>query len=90
MTKLEMVLGIIRSGNEFKEFGDAYDFSCVVSFEGDRAYIRAAVGNFNRQVYKEIEDLLIGMGIIVVEWDKLNNGKLRKTKEYERQSSKKL
>lgn len=70
MTHLEMVLGVIRSGNEFKEFGDNYDFTCVVTFEGDRAYIRAAVGNFNRQVYKEIESLLKSHGVNTVEWER--------------------
>jgi len=73
MTKLEIVIGVIRSGNEFKEHGDAYDFSCVVNFEGERAYIRAAVGNFNRQVYEEIKSLLIDFGVKNVEWDKMNN-----------------
>jgi len=74
-TKMEIVLGVIRSGPYFENHGDPYDFSCVVTFEGTRAYIRAAVGNYNRQVYKDIKELLNGMGIIDVEWDKLNNSK---------------
>ena len=74
-TKMEIVLGVIRSGPYFEEHGDPYDFSCVATFEGKRAHIRAEVGNDNRQVYKDIKELLTGMGIIDVEWDKLNNSK---------------
>jgi len=75
MVKLEVVLGIIRSGPEFKEHGDPYDFSCVITFEGKRAFIRAAVGNYNRQIYRDIKELLTGMGVIDVVWEKANIAK---------------
>lgn len=72
MVSFECVLGVIRSGPEFKTHGDPYDFSCVVTFQGNKAYIRAAVGNFNKKVYREIKELLESMNITEVEWDKLN------------------
>lgn len=75
MTKLETVIAVIRSGPEFKEYGDPYSFSCVVTFEGKRAHIRAAVGEYNRTVYREIKEILTDLGIVDVEWEKLNNSK---------------
>ena len=75
MVSLEVVIGIIRSGPEFKAHGDPYDFSCVITFEGKRAFIRAAVGNYNRQIYRDIKELLSGMGVIDVVWEKANISK---------------
>ena len=75
MTKMGIVLGVIRSGPYFKDYGDPYDFGCVVTFEGKRAYIRAAVGSYNRQIYRDIKEMLQEMGVVDVEWDKLNNSK---------------
>lgn len=83
MTKLETVIAIVRSGPDFKEYGDPYTFSCVITFESDRAHIRAAVGDFNRNTYREIKDILAEIGIKKVDWDKLNNSKrkIKKTLE---------
>ena len=60
---LEPVMAVLRAGESFSEFGDAYEFSASVVIRGHRAEIVGAAGRFNAKWRKEVLEALFAWGI---------------------------
>lgn len=76
---VEFITGIIRAGRSFKEFGDKYEFSATIVLKSDEAFIMGASGNFNKEIFTEIKNTLIKMGIKKAHWERVKKKKKRIT-----------
>lgn len=71
---LEYLVAVIRAGPEYKTHGDPYTFVASVLFKGDEAFILGAVGEYNRETYRQIKKLLVDIhGVKKLNWEKRNN-----------------
>ena len=74
---IEFTNAIIRTGPEFNDYGDPYDFICNVVFVEKTAYIVGAAGNFSQEKYKAIFELIKSMGYEKAVWQRRKNGKIK-------------
>jgi hypothetical protein len=71
---LEYLVAVIRAGPEYKSYGNEYTFVCTVLFKGDEAFILGAVGEYNRETYRQIKKALVDIhGCKKIHWEKKNN-----------------
>jgi hypothetical protein len=75
MTTLEPLIYLLRDGPDHHRHGDPYQFSASVVRIGDTAHIYAASGR--RPNLANIRDALLAAGFTVVEWERIDNGKVR-------------
>lgn len=78
--ELDWVVGTIRiGGDNFKgaQPGTRYDFVCSVIRKGDEAYLYAAHGTLNREVFTKIKHALRDIGVLRITYERLNTEKLR-------------
>lgn len=68
----EWIVGVIRAGPEFKDFGDPYEFSCTVLRRGDTCEIIGASGKLTMATYRALREMLEGHGIKVAVWDRVS------------------
>ena len=76
---VEMITGIIRAGNSFKNFGDPFEFSATVLIKDNEAFIMGASGKFNKTIFLEIKNVLIELGIKKAHWERVRTNKKRIT-----------
>lgn len=67
---VEWIVGVIRAGPEFKDFGDAYEFSCMVLRRGDTCEIIGASGKLTFATYRAVREMLEGQGITRAVWER--------------------
>jgi hypothetical protein len=67
---LEPVMAVLRAGDRFSEFGDAYEFSATVICRGHRAEIVGAAGRFRPKWRKALLDTLFAWGITEVFYER--------------------
>jgi hypothetical protein len=69
---IEWNIGVVRGGPGTEKFGDPYNFVCTIIRTGDDAYIMAACGEFNTDIYRSIASELKKIGVKNVTWDRKN------------------
>lgn len=77
MQWLSYKIGLVRVGENFREFGDAYDIVCTVLRANDTAHIIGMAGKagaFNREAYRAIRDALNAEGVHTATWERLKAG----------------
>ena len=67
---VEWIVGVIRAGPEFKDFGDPYEFSCTVIRRGDTCEIIGASGRMFPGLRVQLRKLLDEQGIKHCVWDR--------------------
>ena len=67
---VEWIVGVVRAGPEFKDFGDPYEFSCTVIRRGDECEIIGASGKFTITNYKAVREALESAGIKAAHWER--------------------
>lgn len=67
---VEWIIGVLRAGPEFKDFGDPYEFSCSVIRRGDSCEIVGASGKLTMPIYRAIRETLEAEGIKVATWER--------------------
>jgi hypothetical protein len=73
--QIEVTTGVIRAGCDFNQYGDPYEFSATVIFDGEEARIIGASGKFTMQMYYDIKIQLLNLGVKRVNWERLKNNK---------------
>lgn len=77
-------IGVIRFGDEFKEWLDPYSAVCTVVVYGPRAYFTAAVHEAGRDAFVRallasrhiLRKILQPLGVTVAEWERMKGGQL--------------
>lgn len=77
MIHIESKLLTIRGGDDFKKYGDPYDFCLSLFVDGNDAYIFGLCGKFRWSDYAEIREKLLSMGITKAHWERKKNGKTK-------------
>lgn len=67
---VEWIVGVIRAGPEFKDFGDQYEFSCTVLRRGDTCEIIGASVKFIFATYRAVREMLEGQGVTMAVWER--------------------
>lgn len=75
----EWIVGVIRAGPEFKDFGDQYEFSCTVLRRGDTCEIIGASGKIQPGLRHAIKKALEADGITKCTWDRSSGKHIIKT-----------
>ena len=75
----EWIVAILRGGPEFQEFGDPFEFSCMIIRNGDVCEIKglSCKGGFNLEIARSIEKALLEIGIVNASWERKKNGASR-------------
>lgn len=73
---IEAVASTIRY-HEHGAYGDPYTFACVMTRDGDRAILFAAVGSVKPKVRRAIAAALKQIGVISVRYERRNAGGAR-------------
>lgn len=74
---IEIVVGIIRAGEDFNNYGDAYEFSATVLFKNKEAFISGATGKFSKDIFNQLKIMLRELGVDQVFWERKKNGKIK-------------
>lgn len=75
---VEWIVGVIRAGPEFKDFGDPYEFSCTVLRRGDTCEIIGASGTITPGVVRAVREALHTAGVTKAHWERIKDGKTKK------------
>ena len=67
---VEWIVGVVRAGPEFKDFGGPYEFSCTVIRRGDECEIIGASGKFTFSTYRAVKEALEAIGITEAHWER--------------------
>lgn len=79
---VEWIAGVLRAGREHEKHGDPYTFSCTVIVRGTHAELVGASGEFTPEIYREIFDRLVSLGMESASWDRKKKSKtLNRRKE---------
>ena len=73
----EPVIGVLRAGNEHKEFGDKFEFSATVVILDKEAFIKGATGKFSKKHFDEIKRMFAEMGLKKVIWERKKSGNIK-------------
>ena len=74
---LSYKIGLVRVGENFREFGDSYEIVCTVLRSGDSCHIigmAGKAGTFNREAFRAIRDALAEEGVFSATWERLKAG----------------
>jgi hypothetical protein len=77
-------IGVVRFGNDFREWLDPYSAVCSVVVVGSRAYFTAAVHEDGRDAFLRtllsarhaLREILQPLGVTVAEWERMKGGQL--------------
>lgn len=69
---------VVRGGEEFKEWGDPYEFVCIVEAKGETAYVTALAGKIPQGFLGEITERLMALGFKRARWERIKSGKIKK------------
>ncbi|MEF8794318.1 hypothetical protein [Thiohalorhabdus sp.] len=68
MAEIEWVVGIMRAGDHFHQYGDPYDVSATVLRSGDHAEVLGASGRMSRIIWRSMVCTLLHEGITTASW----------------------
>jgi len=77
---IEWKVGILRIGKDFHQYGDRYDFSCLVTRVNGTAYLEGGSSGGPAAIVaarKELRELFQREGIKEVVWTRIKNGQKR-------------
>ena len=67
---VEWIVGVVRAGPEFKDFGDPYEFSATIIRRGDTCEIIGASGKTFPGLKAALRKMLADQGIKHCVWDR--------------------
>ena len=70
---LEWIVCVIRTGKNFEGHGDPYEFVVTGVRDGDKMYLKGAVGKYDKATYKAITSAIKETGVTKIEWERRNN-----------------
>lgn len=68
---------VIRGGEHFKEYGDPYEYVCIVIPNGSVAVVEAMAGKLPPGFLGEITENLLAMGFTKAMWQRRKNNVIK-------------
>ena len=82
---IEWLIGILRAGPDFGQYGDPYTFSGTIVIHGEEAEIKGASMALTTMLIRErsaVSEALRAIGVKRVSWDRRKDGKVKRVTRY--------
>lgn len=80
MNCLQIKTVIIRGGDNFKRFGDPFDYSLSAYLDGDTALIYGLCGKFSIKDYRQVKEQFAKIGIYKAKWERYQSSRIKEVR----------